>query len=259
MSNSGGSGKTTLTVHLGFELARRGYSAALLDLDSNRSLALFCGLEDPAPELSMAAVLSDEFKQWPLLPCWTGKTSKGKVDACLGGTFMVEVGKDLVTHPRGVDLLRYALTDEEFGQPLPHQLVLIDCPATLGIFNEIALAACTHILIPIKPSPKDENGASALLDWIAKEIRSLRLKPKPEILGVVLNQVGDNANARSCVEELPKLLKKMGIHTFPPISRFITIENTTEHGLPIHLYRPGHSAISQFKPIATVIEALIKN
>ena len=258
MSNSGGSGKTTLTIHLGYELARRGCSVALLDLDSNRSLALFCGLDDPPSEKSMAVVLSDSFTDWPLFTCWEGSTGKGKVEACLGGVYMAEVGKELVVHPRGVDLLRYALTDEEDGQPLPHDVVLLDCPANLGIFNEIALASCTHILIPIKPSPKDENGAGALIDWITSKCRILRLKPKPEYLGVVLNNVGKNANAKSSEQELPKILSSLDIPFYESIHHYVTIENATEFGKPIHLYRPGHAATKQFKPIVNAIEKLLK-
>lgn len=33
ISNAGGSGKTTLSVHLAYDLAKRKYNVALLDLD----------------------------------------------------------------------------------------------------------------------------------------------------------------------------------------------------------------------------------
>jgi cellulose biosynthesis protein BcsQ len=43
-ANAGGVGKTTLAVHIGYEMANRGFDVAILDLDSNGSMSLFCGL-----------------------------------------------------------------------------------------------------------------------------------------------------------------------------------------------------------------------
>ncbi|NJR56818.1 MAG: ParA family protein [Acaryochloris sp. CRU_2_0] len=50
MSNSGGVGKTTLTVNLAFQLARKNNTILMLGCDPNGSLTLFSGLDDPPPE-----------------------------------------------------------------------------------------------------------------------------------------------------------------------------------------------------------------
>lgn len=45
LANAGGVGKSTLSVHLAYEVSRRKLKVALLDLDPQRSLDVFCGLE----------------------------------------------------------------------------------------------------------------------------------------------------------------------------------------------------------------------
>jgi len=41
ISNAGGSGKTTLSVHLAYELAKRSFNVALMDRDGELTIELF--------------------------------------------------------------------------------------------------------------------------------------------------------------------------------------------------------------------------
>lgn len=89
ISNAGGSGKTTLSVHLAYDLAKRKYNVALLDLDPQGSLTLFCGLNPPEPEQTLAGVLKDQFDGvWPLTPCWSQYTNN--VVVCQGGMVLTQ-------------------------------------------------------------------------------------------------------------------------------------------------------------------------
>lgn len=183
ISNAGGSGKTTLSVHLAYELARKQLNVALMDLDPQGSLTLFCGLAPPEPEQTLAAVLKDNFKgTWPLTPCWKEHTDK--VAICQGGMVLTETADELVLHKRGAYLLGDCLMD----YPLEHDLIIFDCPATLGPLPLMALAASTHIVIPVQLEPKSIQGAAHLLEWYYFHCKHLRLNPQPEIVGFVPNQ-----------------------------------------------------------------------
>lgn len=95
-SNAGGVGKTTLAIHIGFRLAQRGIKTLLVDLDTNGSLARFCGLKLPiTTEETSAALFSRQFDgNYPIVfPEW--KQSHGKFGLCLGGDIMVSVALDL--------------------------------------------------------------------------------------------------------------------------------------------------------------------
>lgn len=253
ISNAGGSGKTTLSVHLAYELAKRKHSVALMDLDPQGSLTLFCGLAPPEPEQTLASVLKDKFDgAWPLVNCWSDYTDK--VVICQGGMVLTQTADELVLHKRGAYLLGDCLTDS----PLEHDLIIFDCPATLGPLPLMALAACTHIVIPVQLEPKSIQGAAHLLEWYYHHCKHLRLKPVPEILGFVPNQYdARRATHRQMLASLPGQLEQMGIRAFPAIRDSAEFVNSSGQGLPIHLYRPSHPAKEDFKEIATFLVSLI--
>jgi len=253
ISNAGGSGKTTLSVHLAYEMAKRKYNVALMDLDPQGSLTLFCGLAQPEDDQTLAAVLKDNFDgAWPLVHSWSDNTNK--VVICQGGMVLTQTADELVLHKRGAYLLKDCLTDS----PLEHDLIIFDCPATLGPLPLMALAASTHIVIPVQLEPKSIQGAAHLLEWYYHNCKQLRLKPVPEILGFVPNQYDPRrATHRQMLATLPEQLQQMGIRAFPPIRESAEFVNASGQGLPIHLYRPSHRAKDDFKEIATQIVSLI--
>lgn len=245
LSNAGGSGKTTLATHMAYLLGASGYKVALIDLDPQGSVSLFCGLPRPRVQQTIASVLQDDFSgQWPLVPIWSHKLKT--VDACQGEMGLIKTTNELVLHERGAYLLGDRLQD----YPLPHDVVIFDCPATLGPLPLIALSACTHLLIPMQVEPKSADGAGKLLEWFYGNFRRLRLQPEPEILGFVPNQYDQRlAIHRNILEQLAPQLEKLNIRCFQPIRFSSEFKNASAKGQPIQMYRPGHPACSDFDPI----------
>lgn len=255
ISNAGGSGKTTLSVHLAYELVKRKLKVALMDLDPQGSLTLFCGLNPPEPEHTLAAVLRDNFDgNWPLTPCWKGHTDK--VVVCQGGMVLTQTADELVLHKRGAYLMADCLSD----YPLEQDLIIFDCPATLGPLPLMALAASSHIVVPVQLEPKSLQGAAHLLEWYYHHCKQLRLKPQPEIIGFVPNQYdARRAVHRQMLESLPVQLEQMNIRAFPPIRDSSEFVNASGQGLPLQLYRKNHPASADFKELASHLAALIAN
>lgn len=253
ISNAGGSGKTTLSVHLAYELGSLGFKVALMDLDPQGSLTLFCGLTPPEPEQTLFHVLQDNFDgSWPLVPCWSQYTDN--VVICQGGMILTQTADELVLHKRGAYVLSDCLTD----YPLKHNLVIFDCPATLGPLPLMALAASTHIVVPVQLEPKSIQGAAHLLEWYYYHCRQLRLKPQPEVLGFVPSQYdAKRAVHRQILDSLPAQLEQMNIPGFPAIRDSAEFVNASGQGLPIHLYRKTHPALGDFKKIASHLAALM--
>ncbi|MEO0520189.1 MAG: ParA family protein [Cyanobacteria bacterium P01_A01_bin.116] len=256
MANSGGVGKTTLTVNLAYQLAKRGKSVAMLGCDPNGSLTLFCGLDDPPAEKTLDYVLRSEFKgDYPLMPVWR-EHIKG-VDACLGGLPLTNTTQRLVLDKRGAYLLADALEDH----PLPHDVVLIDCPGTIEQLHVAALSASTGVLITLKPEDKDLDAMAKLLEWITKTRSELRLKPVPEVIGVVPNGAKDRAMHRDNlglskidgVIGLPEIMKQMEIPMFPTIKDNAYVANAAAAGLPLGIYRAGEPNNQVYKKVAAAI------
>lgn len=255
ISNAGGSGKTTLATHLAISLATSGHSVALLDLDPQGSLTLFCGQSTPEPNETIASVLRDDFSgNWPIVRCWESHTDK--IDLVQGGMPLTQTADELVLHKRGAYLLADCMQD----YPLEHDLIIFDCPATLGPLPLMTLPAATHIIVPVQLEPKSIQGAAHLLEWYYHNCRQLRLKPSPEILGFLPCQYDKKtASHRNLLEALPAQLESMNIRVFPAIRNSSEFINASGQGLPLHLYRQLHPAVKDFKPIAQQLVKLIKN
>ncbi len=241
LSNAGGTGKTTLTTHLGYLLGSQGHSVALIDLDPQGSLSLFTGLKKQ--QTSIASVFDETFQgDWNLAPVsWNNKVSVAYAD-----TGLVKAITQLALHERGA----YLLSDRLIDYPLPHKYVFFDCPATLGPLPLVALSAATDILIPIQPEPKAVYGCAALLQWIFQIVKRLRLNPQPKILGVVPCMYNKNfATHRNLLIDLRPTLADMGLEFFPPIRHSADFKTASGKGIPIPLFRPGNSAITDFEPI----------
>ena len=231
ISNAGGSGKSTLAVHLAYAVAQQKYKVALMDLDPQGSLTLFCGLSSPEPNETLSAVLKEDFKgNWPLISCWKDKTDY--VSVCQGGMTLTQTADDLV---------------------------IFDCPATLGPLVLIALTACTHILVPVQVEPKSIQGAARLLEWYYFHCRYLRLQPYPEILGFVPNQYDKKRAAhRQILSALPQQLESMKIPIFGAVRESTEFVNASGVGFPLQIYRPAHPANKDFLPIVSNLVNLIK-
>ncbi|NER93800.1 MAG: ParA family protein [Symploca sp. SIO1B1] len=253
LSNAGGSGKTTLSVHLAYELGLSGFKVVLMDLDPQGSLTLFCGLTPPEPEKTLAAVLQDKFDgNWPLTPCWSEHTNQ--VVICQGGMVLTQTADELVLHKRGAYLLDDCLSD----YPLNHDLIIFDCPATLGPLPLMALAASTHLVVPVQLEPKSIQGAAHLLEWYYYHCRHLRLKPQPEVLGFVPSQYDKKrAVHRQLQESLPAQLEQMDIRAFPAIRNSAEFVNASGQGLPLRLHRPSHPALSDFRELTSHLAELM--
>lgn len=257
LSNAGGSGKTTLAVHLAYLLARKKLSVALMDLDPQGSVSLFCGLPQPNYNQTIGSALAEKkfSGDWPLVELWKNHNVK-RVHACQGELALVDISGDLARHPRGAYLLSDMLTD----YPLPQDVILFDCPATLGTLPLAAISASTHILIPIQLEPKSTGGASSLLKWLYDQFTILRLHPQPKILGVIPNQFDHRlAIHRNILEELVPLLESMNIQCFEPIRFSSEFKNSSAVGLPLHLYRSKHPACKDFTPITDAVRTELKN
>jgi chromosome partitioning protein len=259
-SNAGGSGKTTLATHLAYAIGKRGYKVTLIELDHNGSLCIFGGLLPVPPEKSLAAVLKKDFQgNYPLIPLWTEYVST--VTAIQGGGALEESYAELYAYDRR----HYTLQDRLEDYPLDSDLIIMDTPASLEPMGLLALAACTHVLAPIKPEWKDSGSLASLVDWYYTKVRELRLKPRPQILGFVpsrvdlqegthrdilgLDKKGNQRQDIALEQTLSYQIQALDIHCFPQIRESSYYLRASGAGLPLHVYRPSCPFTQDFEPI----------
>jgi chromosome partitioning protein len=253
LANAGGVGKTTLCVHLAYQIAALGFKVALFDLDPQHSLDVFCGLESAKRSNSIVEVLLNQDFQgkYPFVNAW----GMQNLDICQAHPDLSQASDELVPRRRGC----YALSDVMNKYHLNHDLVILDCPATLGKLTENAIAACTHYLIPIQLETKAVNGASDLVSWASRAATDLKLNPWPKLLGLVPTLFDkDCAMHRQYLTELPIITQSLETRLFQSIRFSKEFRNASAYGKPLNRYRPGHPAIADFRGLAESMVALLE-
>ena len=186
VNGKGGVAKTTTTLNVAAIAARRGASVLLVDLDPRYSLTRW--IADPA-DGKLVQLLQGELDV-------AGATIDTRLDKVrlIGspGDPLEEAEQQLASVPYREEILEDALRDE-LGD---YDLVLLDCPANLGLLAVNALHAADRVLIPV--SMQDE-GAFNGIDGVLSRVQAVakRRAGRPEMLGVLRTRVtADSAAGR---------------------------------------------------------------
>lgn len=240
-NQAGGTGKTTLTQNLGFQLARRSHQVLLVDIDPQASLTAFMGL-DP---FELPQTIADSLlKDFPL-PIYRDIYGTDLVPSnILLSAAEVQLHAAIAREWRLKQILSTVQDDYEF--------ILIDCPPTLGIFSILSLVASTHVIVPIQTHFKAFLGVELLLDSI-RQVRE-RINPELSILGVVpVMHEGRTSQGKVILEGIHEQLGVVA-PVFPSIPRSITFADASMERKPLALYDSRHPAVEILESIAQKLE-----
>lgn len=202
LSLKGGVGKTTAVLGLASAAMRRGVRTLVVDLDPqcNATAALEPGettadlgdvLADPGAGSLRAAVAASAWGE--------------EVDVLVGseGAELHNGGSDSADLERLTTALTELDSLIEDGQ-LPHQLVLLDCPPSLGRLTRSALVAADRALLVTEPTIFAVSGVQRAFEAVQaeREHNNPRLQP----LGVVVNRMRPRSQEHQFrIEELREI------------------------------------------------------
>jgi chromosome partitioning protein len=220
LSQKGGTGKTTVVRTLSDAFRRRGLRTLAIDLDPQGNLSDYFDLP-PDVQPTIGEVLTGrasaaEAIHEDIIPA---NLSLAETELLLGG----KMGRELT--------LRRAL---ERSLP-PYELILIDCPPSLGLLTVNALVAADRALITAEAQYFALQGVEQALEVV--ELARESLNPGLEILGVLLN-VADMRPVHSR-EALVSLRERFGTRVFDAVIRAsIAYAESAERARSILDHRP---------------------
>lgn len=196
----GGVGKTTLTVALAeFMVLEHGLRVLVIDLDpqSNASACLMDLEQWKRRNMRGQTIMRlflDPFKNWPVFAAREAVVRNASnigggidgLDLMPSGTELMDLQDSLMTVLAEQDeqsplvyLLREAL-----GNMLPdYDIVLIDCPPSLGLITQNGLAISDYYLIPVIPETMSVHGIPQIVTRVNRFKRQTGIEIQP--IGIV--------------------------------------------------------------------------
>ncbi len=197
INQKGGVGKTTTTANLGAALANNGLRVLLVDLDPQGHLTLHFGAELSDGQSSVYDVLTAATPVADVLIKVRDRVTLLPADIDLAGA-----EAELISVTGREVILREAL------DPIAaeHDIMLIDCPPSLGVLTVNALVASTEVLIPLQAHFFALQGLSKLLDTVT--LVRQRINPSLHVSGIVLCMYESTTRlAGEVVDDLVKFLE----------------------------------------------------
>jgi len=224
LSQKGGTGKTTTVRTLADAFRRSGLRTLAVDLDPQGNLSDYFDLP-PEVAPTIAEVLSGsatvaEAVHEDLIPA---NLSLAEAELMLGG----KMGRELT--------LRRALAEA----PGEYEVILIDCPPSLGLLTVNALVAADWALVTAEAQYFALQGVEQAMEVV--ELARDNLNPKLSLLGVLLN-LADMRTVHSR-EALQSLKERFDEQVFDTVVRAsIAYAESAERAKSILDHRPDLGA-----------------
>jgi chromosome partitioning protein len=250
VNQKGGVGKSVTSTNLGVGLARHGRRVLICDLDSQASQTVSLGWTQP-----------DE------LPC-TIAAQLGKVIE--NKTFDPKDG--ILHHAEGVDIMPSSIElsglemrmvnamSREFvlrtylSEVKPdYDVVVLDCPPTLGMMTINALAAADRVIVPVQPEYLSVIGMTQLFDTVA--LVKKQINPGLQIDGVLITLANMRTNLAKNTLGIIREAYGGSVRIFgQPVPYSTKVKEASAAGKSVFAYEPrGNAAYAYEKLVREVI------
>ena len=224
-NQKGGVGKTTSAINLGTALAATGMTVLLLDIDPQGNASTGVGIAHSQRVRSSYDVL--------LGSC---SIEDAYVPSCVPRLDVLPATVDL--SGAEIELVDYEARTHRLDKALGEcrhawDIVLIDCPPSLGLLTINAMVASDFLLVPLQCEFFALEGLSQLLSTVER-IRT-RFNPGLSIMGVALTMFDRrNRLTDQVANDVRAVLGRVVFDTVIP--RNVRLSEAPSHGLPALIY-----------------------
>ena len=250
VNQKGGVGKTTSSINLAASLGLLGKKTLLIDLDPQGNTTTGVGINKGEIKYSVYELLTDKAELKDVI-----------LRTAFENLYVIPASINLA----GVDMELVEMMRTKQGFVPQRQLkkhldrvaklfdyIIIDCPPSLSLITNNALAAANSVIIPVQCEFFALEGIMQLLNSIV--IAQKKLNPTLQIEGVLLTMLDSRTNlGLEVVEEIKSYFKEKVYDTIIP--RLVKLSEAPSHGKPIYAYdAKSHGTTAYLNLAKEVIE-----
>jgi chromosome partitioning protein len=241
-NQKGGVGKTTTAVNLAVVLAGGGLRTLLIDIDPQGNATSSLGIEKRELAVTVYDVLVGGL---PLEEALVAGV-RARLDLLPSTPALAAAEVELVPVAGREHALRRAL-EAGAARSDAYDLVLIDCPPSLGLLTVNALTAVDAVLVPIQCEFLALEGLGQLIRTI--DLVKRQLNPPLDVLGVLMTMYDARTRlSAQVVEEVRAHFPDRIFRTIVP--RSIRLAEAPSYGQAIAEYDPESRGAQAYRAVA---------
>lgn len=241
MNQKGGSGKTTCSCGLGAALTRINKKILLVDLDSQAHLTYGLGIKPAEVKLSVYDLLKDENVQYTDVMI----SRPNDTLQLLPANLRLSGAEAELASVAGRELLLAEKLEQIDTKAF--DLIIVDCPPSLGILTLNALCAVDELYIPVQTEFLALEGVSKLIKTV--DLIKKRLNSSLTIGGFIGTRFDHRKNLNRNVME--QLRKHFAEKTFKTIIREnISLAEAPSYGQTIFEYKPNSHGAADYEKLS---------
>ena len=245
-NQKGGVGKTTTAVNLAACLAAVGKRILLFDLDPQANATSGVGLEKTEGGSAYHPLLGDGSLMDKIKPTAFERLEviPSEVDLC---------GVDVELARSENHLLRVSMALQPVVNSGRFDLVLVDCPPSVGMLTLNAFACADGLLVPLQCEYYSLEGVS-MLHRLISQLRDAGVNPQLEIFGVLMTMYdGRTKLAQQVVSEVREHFGAKVFETLIP--RSTRLAEAPSFGKPIIHYDKYSASAAAYEVLAQEVLA----
>lgn len=242
-NQKGGVGKTTTAINLSSALAISGLKILLIDLDPQANATGGLGLDKRRVTRSIYETLLEEIP----LRSVALETPVPNLSLVPSHVSLSGAEVELVGLPKREERLKAAVVPIKEA----YDLILVDCPPSLGLLTVNALTAADAVLIPLQCEYYALEGLSQLLETV--RLVQTHLNPALAVEGVLLTMADFRTKLTSDVIQEARRFFGPKVYEIV-IPRSVRLSEAPSHGLPIGLYDPDSIGARAYQQLAENIK-----
>lgn len=242
-NQKGGVGKTTTVVNIAVALALGGLNVVVIDADAQGNASSALGVEHSAGTLSTYDVIIGET---PLVEALQRCPDSDRLLVCPATIDLSGAEIEIVDLERR----EYLLADAVSAFVEEHQevdVILIDCPPSLGLVTLNALVACDQVMIPIQTEYYALEGLTQL--WKTIERIKAALNPRLFVSTMLLTMVDRRTKLSEEVEaEVREHFPEQTLSTVIP--RSVRVSEAPSYSQSVVSYDPRSAGALAYRKAA---------